>query len=372
MPRIVIVGSGIAGCAALRHLRKCGCSAAITVVSMRRELFYSPGIPGVLAGARNPTDLSFDLTHFFTRHNADFRLGKVTGLDLQTATLITSDGRLEYDYLVIASGAHYPRRIRGQESTLDIADKLDDLLSLSHYLETSESGSLAFGVELAGSANSGLPDSPWMQYLFGIDRLLRREGRRDRFRLNLFGPAVHPDPVSQLQLSERDIYFYPSVEIHSFDRAGVNMALEHIPGERVVYRSRPEGSGWLRGSHLQLDNKGFVECDKRGLSLSHDNIYVVGTASARTGASSMPGYRDSLRQVERQARLTAGCLMAQLQGRPCSQPEPGEPGLELSRESGWVAIFEKWIASVSYPVLSGDTVSRFIEWQYLRHYRKSV
>ena len=102
--RIVIVGGGLATTRLCAVLRRKKFQGSITVVSAEDVPPYDrpPLSKEVLAGKRDDAPLAFDVAKL----DVDLRLGtRATGLDAATRTLSTDRGVIEYDALVIATGA---------------------------------------------------------------------------------------------------------------------------------------------------------------------------------------------------------------------------------------------------------------------------
>jgi NADH dehydrogenase len=100
-PRVVVVGAGFAGLAAVRALR--GSRADITLVDARIYSTFQPLLYQVATGGLNPGDVAYSIRRFTRRHGASFCRGLVT--DIRDQHVLLDDGRrLEYDYLVIAAG----------------------------------------------------------------------------------------------------------------------------------------------------------------------------------------------------------------------------------------------------------------------------
>jgi NADH:ubiquinone reductase (H+-translocating) len=100
-PRVVVVGAGFAGLAAVRALR--GSGADITLVDARIYSTFQPLLYQVATGGLNPGDVAYSVRRFTRRHRASFCRGMVT--DIRDQHVLLDDGRrLDYDYLVIAAG----------------------------------------------------------------------------------------------------------------------------------------------------------------------------------------------------------------------------------------------------------------------------
>jgi NADH:ubiquinone reductase (H+-translocating) len=105
LPRVVVVGAGFAGLATGRALA--GRAIETTIVDQHNFHTFEPLLYEVATAGLEPADVAYPVRTIFGREpNIGFRCGKVTAVDLEARTVSLGDGsRLEYDYLVVATGA---------------------------------------------------------------------------------------------------------------------------------------------------------------------------------------------------------------------------------------------------------------------------
>jgi len=104
--RVVVVGAGFGGLSLLRSLA----DAPIDLVLVDANNFHTfqPLLYQVATSGLDSDDIAYPVRGIVARHggNADVRLGRVTGLDLESRRVLFDDGApLEYDQLVLAAGA---------------------------------------------------------------------------------------------------------------------------------------------------------------------------------------------------------------------------------------------------------------------------
>ncbi len=103
-PKVVVVGGGFAGLAAVRELSV----ADVDVLLIDRHAYntFQPLLYQVATGGLNPGDVTYALRSFTSRYpNADFRRGRVTGVDLEQRKLQLAEGDpVSYDYLILCCG----------------------------------------------------------------------------------------------------------------------------------------------------------------------------------------------------------------------------------------------------------------------------
>jgi NADH:ubiquinone reductase (H+-translocating) len=103
-PRVVIIGAGFGGLAAARALAR----APVDVLVVDRENYhlFQPLVYQVAMAQLAGTDISASIRAVLARQrNTRVLLGEVTAIDLDRRQLITQEGAMDYDYLVVAGGA---------------------------------------------------------------------------------------------------------------------------------------------------------------------------------------------------------------------------------------------------------------------------
>src|SRR5689334_4144684 len=106
--RVVIVGGGFAGLYAARNL---GIDPEVRVTLLDRRNFhlFQPMLYQVATGALSPGDIAQPLRSILSRQrNATVILGEAVGIDVDRHAVQVSDGgEIEYDSLIVATGAHH-------------------------------------------------------------------------------------------------------------------------------------------------------------------------------------------------------------------------------------------------------------------------
>ena len=167
-PHVVVVGGGFAGIAAVRALR----SSPVDVTLIDRDTYtvFQPLLYQVATAGLNPGDVTYFLRAVRMRqHNLRVRQAEVVGIDPVRRTVTFADGWcLDYDYLVLASGAttnyfgttgaeQNARAIYTRAQALQVRDAI--FTQLEHAAESESSPDLAIvvvgagptGVEMAGA-----------------------------------------------------------------------------------------------------------------------------------------------------------------------------------------------------------------------------
>ncbi|HEX5725222.1 MAG TPA: NAD(P)/FAD-dependent oxidoreductase [Longimicrobiaceae bacterium] len=104
-PHVVIVGGGFGGLAAARALRRAPVS--LTLIDRRNHHLFQPLLYQVATAALSPADISGPIRSILRRQaNTDVLMGEVADVDAGRRCVLLADGRrLEYDFLVVSTGA---------------------------------------------------------------------------------------------------------------------------------------------------------------------------------------------------------------------------------------------------------------------------
>lgn len=102
--RVVVVGGGFGGLAAVKGLR--GQDLHVTLIDSRNYHLFQPLLYQVATAALSPADIAEPIRRILRdQKNVQVLLGTVSAIDLERRTVRWDKGAIEYDYLVLAAGA---------------------------------------------------------------------------------------------------------------------------------------------------------------------------------------------------------------------------------------------------------------------------
>src|SRR6266511_834451 len=105
-PRVVIVGAGFGGLSAARTLRNA--PVQVTVVDRRNHHLFQPLLYQVATAALSPGDIAYPIRSVLRKQeNAEVLLADAVSVDPTAREVILADGRIGYDYLVLATGSRH-------------------------------------------------------------------------------------------------------------------------------------------------------------------------------------------------------------------------------------------------------------------------
>jgi len=105
-PHVVVVGAGFGGLNAVQALARV--PVRVTLVDQRNHHLFQPLLYQVATAALSPADIATPVRAILRdQRNATVLLGRAESVDRATRELVLSDGRIGFDYLVLAIGARH-------------------------------------------------------------------------------------------------------------------------------------------------------------------------------------------------------------------------------------------------------------------------
>jgi len=165
--RVVVVGAGFGGLAAMRKLARSG--ARVTLIDRNIYSTFQPLLYEVASAGLSGSDVAYPVRAVSHRHGAGFRHGELATIEPAASQIVLADGaRLGYDYLILATGvtAAYHGVPGAAEHSLGLYTRHDAIVLRDRIMAGLERLSLtgprdevavtvigggATGVELAGS-----------------------------------------------------------------------------------------------------------------------------------------------------------------------------------------------------------------------------
>ncbi|HEU0311052.1 MAG TPA: NAD(P)/FAD-dependent oxidoreductase [Sphingomicrobium sp.] len=330
VPRVVIVGAGFGGLAAAKRLA--GKPVDVTLVDRRNHHLFQPLLYQVATAALSPADIAAPIRSIFARApNVRVLLDEVVGIEADCRRVeLGRSGRLDYDWLILATGARHSyfgrdgwaRHAPGLKSIEDaIAIRRRVLLALELAETETEPqrrqdlltfvviGGGPTGVEMAGA----------------IAELARRTVSHDfrsitphcsRVLLVEAGPRIlpsFPPPLSAKaanSLRELGVELRTGATVSEISHDLAVVGGERIAAHTIVWAAGVEASPaaeWLGAEH---DRQGrvFVERDLR--VPHHDRVFAIGDTANVPGMDGM-----ALPAIAPVAKQQGRCVADQILGR---------------------------------------------------------
>ncbi len=288
-PRIVILGGGFAGLESAFYLRtKLDGRADLTLVSDSPQFLFKPNTIYIPFGA-DPASLLIPLAGPAAKREIRLVEGAVEGLDADASRIRVAGKDLDYDFLVIATGAAMrPQEISGLAEHAETIWTPTQMVSLGKRLNEVAAGA-AVGSEptiLFNVPPGNKCAGPLYEIVLMVETWLRRRGLRDRVRLvhttyedtyiQAFGPKLHG--VVTAEFAERGIEGRLRVRLASVDAGTARF--EHRSSESFdLLVSFPPYIAAVTYDGLLADDRGFLATEPGSRRLvGHERIYAPGDA----------------------------------------------------------------------------------------------
>ncbi len=320
---VVVVGGGFGALEIALALRKQDVSIPVTVIASETEIVYRPWLIRVPAGDPQPPVIPF--ARLLAAAGVDVVAGRVTAADLeQRHVLLDSGAQIEYDQLVVATGAVADRgRVPGAREHAVFPCDLDDAAEFATRVSAGTAHvAVVFGWERPGP---GLEYAAWIA------------ARRPGVRVT----AIDGDDTMGRRFGDKATAWVRAL----FEQRGAQLVTQG-PVERIG-----AGTVELRGSAVEADLIAIVAplrgstqwlpqglLDQRGM-LRADSAMAAGAGVFGIGdVVAVPeGYRlpPALRSIQATAAGIARNVTGALGGAaPQALLKPGQPDMMLPDLAG--------------------------------------
>ncbi len=372
---ITIIGSGFAALTAVREIRKRDRAANITVIAPRAEFIFLPSLIWIPSGIRKGDDLRIPLDNFFARMGVEFIAAEVTGLKDGGRTVETTAGDVTNDALLIGSGGRFIKKLPGIEHAITPCEGIAAAEKIRDRLKEMEGGTIAIGFGGNPKEPSAMRGGPMFEFLFGIDTLLRQQGRRDKFKLIFFNPA--PEPGKRLgpkavkglldTMKKRGIDTHLGHKMKGLEANKVITEGGEFAADLILFMPGMTGNQWFDNSELPRSEGGLVKADEFCRVAGFEHVYVAGDSGSFPGPEWLP---KQAHMADLQAAAATANLLAGLAGQPVNNTFKVELMCIVdSVSSGMFVARTPKRSIVLPPTRFAHWMKRFFEWWYLRQYR---
>lgn len=345
LPRVVIVGGGFGGLEAVKALRRA--DVRVTLLDRQNHHLFQPLLYQVATSALSPADIAEPLRHIVRQQeNCEVILTEVQSIDATQKRVLTTEGPVDYDYLILAAGARHS--YFGHEAWEEFAPglkSLDDALEIRRRMlvafeiaeKTSDAAerqaALTFvvvgagptGVEMAGAFCE-----------IARDVLVRDFRHVDpsqaRVILLDFAPRVLPMFAPDLsesareQLGELGVTVRTGAAVEHVDAEGVTLkGGERIPARTIIWAAGNAASPLGASLGVPLDRQGRVIVDRELSIPGHPEVMVIGDQAhcLDENGNVLPGLSPVAMQQGRHAVRNITSLIAGGWARPFSYFDKG-------------------------------------------------
>ena len=374
MTKIAIIGAGFGALKAATELRKQSASIEITLIAAKPEFIYAPSLIWIPSGLRTGDDMRITLDNFLAKHKLGFHQGTVTGLQDEGRTVITDNGNVKNDALIIASGARFIKKLPGIENAITICEGISAAENFRDRLKAMDGGTIAVGFGGNPKEPSAMRGGPMFELLFGLDTQLRREGRRDKFNIVFFTPGKEPGKrlgekaVGGLlaEMKKRNIDTHLGHKMKQFTDSKVITEGGEFDADMILFMPGMTGQTWFAESGLPLSAGGMIKATKHCQAENSKLTYVVGDSGSFPGPGWMP---KQAHMADLQAEAAAKNILAELDGKAVTATFKVELICIVDSLDKGILVFRNMKRTIVLPCKLFHYAKRFFEWMYLRPYR---
>jgi NADH dehydrogenase len=295
VPRVVIVGGGFAGLNVARALADA--PVQLTLVDRRNHHLFQPLLYQVATAALNPSDIAVPIRRILRRQrNVEVLLSEAKGVVFEENRLLLDEGSLQYDFLVVATGARHSYFGRddwmpvapGLKSigdaleirrrvleAFELAERETDAAAQDAYLTFVGVGAGPTGVELSGAlceiAQHALAED-FRRINPAQARVILLEGS-DRV-LPPYAPELSAKARQQLERLGVDVR--TGQRVTDIDAEGAEVGGERIPTRTVLWAAGVMGAGFGRALQVPLDRAGRILIQEDLTVPQHPNVFAIG------------------------------------------------------------------------------------------------
>jgi len=375
MSDVTVLGTGFAALTAVRKLRAADRNLQISVVAPEPKLVYLPSLIWLPSGQRQPEDIVIPLDNFFKRHNIRYIKGFAEGLDQGGRVVKTSNGDVANDGLIIGTGGRFIKKLAGIEHALTPCEGVEPVMQFKQKLEKMDGGTLAFGFAGNPKEKAAMRGGPMFEFLFGTDELLRRQGRRDKFKLVFFSPAPKPGnrlgpkalPKLMQRMQRLGITTHLGHKITRFEAGKVVTEGAEFAADLILFMPGMTGNTWFDNTDLPRSPGGLIKADAFTKVAGFKRTYVAGDSGSFDGPDWMP---KQAHMADLQAAAAAANLIDELKGKEASHTFRVELMCVIDDHTAGTLVIRTPKFSLALPPsrLAHKTKEMF-ERLYLRHYR---
>lgn len=290
---IVVLGSNFGGAtAALELKRKLKKEAHVTVVSPNPNFTFMPSMIWVPFGRRKMSDISFPIRSLMEKKGILFIQDNAVQVSPEKNEVVTeNNGTIAYDYLVISTGV---------QMDFNIVENLHPEKGYVENIVIPKYGERAFkrfndlmndpGPVVVGATQGASCMGAAYEYLFNMDKELRRRNIRDKVELVWFTPEPYlghfgiggitgGQTMLEAFMKMYNIKWYTNASIEKIEEDAIHLKDGNILAYKMAMIMPPFiGTEAMKHSPDLVDKKGFVVCNEGYQHIQYKNVYGVGLA----------------------------------------------------------------------------------------------
>lgn len=376
MNKITIIGSGFAALTAIKTVRQQQADAEITVICPKAEMIYYPSLIWIPTGKRVGDDLRVDLHRFFQRMNVRHIAASATGIRNHGRTVLTEQGEIHNDGLIIASGGRFMKKLPGIEHSIALCEGIPAAEQIRDRIQAlrNTGGKITFGFATNPNEPAAMRGGPMFELMFGLDNWMRQEGIREKFSFSFVSPAAKPGQrlgdkaVDKIltRMQHKNITAHLGHKILGFEEKCVKTEGGDVETDLILFMPGMTGPGWADNCEVELSAGGFFPADAYAKVKGLTHVYVAGDAGSYPGPDWLP---KQAHMADLQAQAAVSNLLAELAGNTAKTPFKVELICIVDMHNEAMLVKRTEQKNILFPCRMLHWVKQGFEWWYLRQYR---
>jgi NADH dehydrogenase len=315
--KVIVIGGGFAGLWAVRRLRHA--PVEITLIDRKNHHLFQPLLYQVATAGLAAPSIAAPLRHILRKQrNVTVLMGEVQRIDVAARSVVAADRQLDYDYLLIASGATHAyfghdewEKFAPGLKTLDdafvIRRRILDSFERAEATASEEERDACLTFAVIGGGPTGVELAGTVAEIARhtlADQFRKIDSRRARVLLIEAGPRVLSTLEESLSRKARDQLGRLGVTVHTGQPVTeIGDGYLVFGGQRVAARTILWAAGVAasplgRQLGAELDRAGRVKVNA-DLSLpAHPEVFVAGDlASLQVDGKPVPGVAPAAKQM---------------------------------------------------------------------------
>jgi NADH:ubiquinone reductase (H+-translocating) len=340
--RVLIIGGGFAGIAAARALKRA--NVEITLVDRRNHHIFQPLLYQVATAVLSPSDIAAPIRQLEAKQkNLSVLLAEIKGINPGARTVeVVCPGigsrKLEYDYLVIATGMRpsyfghdeFARFAPGLKSLSDaetIRTRILSAFELAEATDDPKERARQMTFALVGAGPTGVELAASIAQLVSVTlrgNFHKIDPAKSRIVLLDGGARILPTFAESLsrkaakRLTKLGVEVSTGVKVEKVDEQGVIAAGTRIPSATVLWTAGVSASPVVQMLGTQTDRTGRAHVGAFLDVPEAPNVFVVGDAATITqDGHPVPGVAQAAIQ---QGRFVGHVIANRVRGRKDGRP----------------------------------------------------
>ncbi|PKN94625.1 MAG: FAD-dependent oxidoreductase [Chloroflexi bacterium HGW-Chloroflexi-6] len=334
IPHVVIIGAGFGGLHATQRLA--GKPVRVTLIDKRNYHLFQPLLYQVATAGISPHEIAYPVRAIFQRQeNFSFLMSRVQGVDLEHKLVLTEEGQVPYDYLILAAGAsvNFFGNASLEQNALPLKDVSDAVTVRNHVLRMFERASLEPDLEkrqafltfvTVGGGPTGVESAG------ALSELIRLVLRKDYHDINvesvrvilleaagniLTGFPKELQDSAQRALERKEVEVRLNAKVANYD--GQNLTFdtgEIIPTCTVLWSAGVQAASLMGKLGLERAHAGRIKILPTLQVPGQPDVYVIGDAAyLEEDGKPLPMVAPVATQQGKHAAMN---ILAQIGGKP--------------------------------------------------------